>query len=220
MSDLRCPDCGALVSADAEWCGQCFRSLAEPEPEPDPVPSNVPEPVAVGLRPRGAASSSPASAGASPSWPCPACGNATPIELDACPVCGSTFADLMRQDRPRPTVEPATAFVRSLAFPGLGHRSVGLGLDGLARGVLFALLAVLTLVVFGSGVRSGGLLAVALLLLAMTLAVYLGSAYEAHRIAGGGAPFVRTRTLLWITVGVIFGSVVLLGITVAAVGRR
>jgi len=79
---------------------------------------------------------------------------------------------------------------------------------------------VLTLVVFGSGVRSGGLLAVALLLLAMTLAVYLGSAYEAHRIAGGGTPFVRTRTLLWITVGVIFGSVVLLGITVAAVGRR
>jgi hypothetical protein len=207
------------VSADAEWCGQCFRSLAEPAPDPEPVPSNVAEAAVVGTRQAGVPAPA-GSVGATPSWPCPSCGNATPIELDACPVCGSTFADLMRQDRPRPAVEPGTAFARSLAFPGLGHRSLGLGLDGLARGVLFATLAVLTLVVFGSGVRSGALLAVALFLLVMTLAVYLGSAYEAFRIADGAAPFVSTRTLLWITVGVIFGSVVLLGITVAAVGKR
>jgi RNA polymerase subunit RPABC4/transcription elongation factor Spt4 len=220
MSDLRCPDCGALVSADAEWCGQCFRSLAQPEPEPEPARPTVPEPARVGEHPQAGAATPTAQAAKAPTWPCPACGNLTPIELDACPVCGSTFADLMRHEGPRPTVEPGTAFVRSLAFPGLGHRSMGLGLDGLARGVLFAMLAALTLVVFGSGVHSGPLLAVALLLLAMTLGVYLGSAYEAHRIAGGGGPIVATRTLLWVTVGVILGSVVMLGITVAAVGKR
>ena len=222
MSDLRCPDCGALVSADADWCGQCFRSLAEAEPKPEPVRSIVPEPPGASAQAQGAGGvvATTSREGTTPTWPCPACGNPTPIELDACPICGTTFADLMRQDAPRPTVEPATAFVRSLVFPGLGHRSLGLGLDGLARGVLFAMLAALTLVVFGSGVRSGALLGVGLLLLAMTLVVYVGSAYEAHRIAGGGEPFVGARTLLWITVGVIMGSVVLLGITVAAVGRR
>jgi RNA polymerase subunit RPABC4/transcription elongation factor Spt4 len=222
MSDRRCPDCGALVSADAEWCGQCFRALAEPEAEP--VRSPVPQPVAAGPQPQGtgvAATSMPrGEAKRTPTWPCPACGNLAPIELDACPVCGTTFADLMRQDAPRPEVEPGSAVARSLVFPGLGHRSMGLGLDGLARGVLFAMMAALTLVVFGSGVRSGLLLGVALLLLVMTLGVYLGTAYEARRIASGGGPFVGTRTLLWITVGVIMGSVVLLGITVAAVGKR
>ena len=37
--ERRCPDCGALASPDAEWCGQCFRSLAEPEPEREPLPA-------------------------------------------------------------------------------------------------------------------------------------------------------------------------------------
>ncbi len=222
MSDLRCPDCGALVSADAGWCGQCFRSLVEPEPDPDPARAATPPPVAAGAQPRADAGAVATTSGdgAAPTWPCPTCGNRTPIELEACPVCGSTFADLMRQDTPRPSMAPATAFARSLVFPGLGHRAMGLGLDGLARGVLFAMLAALTFVVLASGVRSGALLGVTLLLALMTLAVYLGSAYEARRIAAGGSPFVGTRALLWITVAVIMGSVVLLGITVVALGRR
>ncbi len=29
----RCPNCGALVSPDAEWCNLCFASLKAPEPE-------------------------------------------------------------------------------------------------------------------------------------------------------------------------------------------
>src|SRR5438093_570924 len=31
--ERRCPSCGALVGRDADWCGQCFTSLAEPEPQ-------------------------------------------------------------------------------------------------------------------------------------------------------------------------------------------
>ena len=54
----------------------------------------------------------------------------------------------------------------------------------------------------------------------MALIVYLGSAYEAYRIAEGGQPLVTARALLWATVGIIMLSVVLLALTVASVASR
>ncbi|HEX9823738.1 MAG TPA: hypothetical protein VGB51_05005 [Actinomycetota bacterium] len=33
MSELRCPSCGGLVAADAEWCGQCLNRLPPRGPE-------------------------------------------------------------------------------------------------------------------------------------------------------------------------------------------
>ncbi len=223
----RCPDCGALVSEDADWCGQCFRSLKAPAPEPelDPEPVAVtrlptvpPAPVAPvsGAEVARDGTPMPDAPGAAPTWPCPACENANPIELDACAVCGTSFASLMRQDEPAPQVEPKDALAWSLIFPGLGHRKVGRGLDGLARGVLFAMLAAMTVIIVASGVTSGGLLGVLLLFMTMALVVYLGSAYEAYRIAEGGTPLVTARALLWATVGVIMVSVVLLALTVVS----
>lgn len=38
---IRCPHCGATNRADAEWCGQCYERLIEPEPEPEPEPAPV-----------------------------------------------------------------------------------------------------------------------------------------------------------------------------------
>jgi len=40
----RCTNCGALATSDAEWCGQCFASLVEPDPEPEPEPKPEPQP--------------------------------------------------------------------------------------------------------------------------------------------------------------------------------
>lgn len=55
MSERRCPQCGGLVAADAEWCGQCLNRLtdvpaepataietAEPEAAPIVPPEEVP----------------------------------------------------------------------------------------------------------------------------------------------------------------------------------
>ena len=79
-----------------------------------------------------------------PMWPCPVCETANPIELDFCATCGTSFASMMRQEtsaRRRST--RATAFRRSLLFPGLGHRMIpGRAVDGFARGVLFAMLLI------------------------------------------------------------------------------
>ncbi|MGZ8630190.1 MAG: hypothetical protein ACXWZF_04390 [Actinomycetota bacterium] len=215
--DRRCPDCGALVSADADWCGQCFRSMKEPEPEP----LGRPEPVITAVASRGAAGISENGGGSSPvpTWPCPTCGEANAIELDACAVCGTTFAALMRQDEAPPEVDPKDALVASLLFPGLGHKKAGRGMDGLARGALFGVLAVMTLVVLLSGVDTPATLGVLSLFLAGALFVYGGAAWEAYHIAGGGEPIVSSRALLWATVGVILGSIMLLAVSVVSVAR-
>lgn len=219
--ERRCASCGALVSADADWCGQCFASLAEPPP----MPGREPEPVAAGLVAASGGVDEPARATEAPdrpapAWPCPACGNRNPIALEACAVCGTTFATLMRQDERPPQVEPKDAFAWSLIFPGLGHRKVGRPLDGLARGVLFVLLFAMAVLIAMAGISTPLVFGMFALFMGMALLVYLGSAYEAYRIAEGGAPLVSARHLLWATVVVIMLAIVMLAMSVVTVTRR
>jgi hypothetical protein len=219
-AERRCPACGALAAADAEWCGQCFRSLAEPvtvDPVPEPEPASEPAGAARdGTQVPAGADGAPTA----PTWPCPTCGNANPLALDACEICGTTFASLMRQDEAPPPVDPKDALSASLLFPGLGHRKVGRGLDGLARGVLFVVLASMAGTVFFAGVSSTATFGVFALFLGSAVAVYLGTAWEAFHIAGGGRALVSSRALLWATVAVIMASVLMLAMSVVTVTRR
>ena len=147
-----------------------------PNPSPNPSPFVHPSPY---RPPRADTSPTPAGAPpatAAPTWPCPACGNANAIELDACAVCGTSFAALMRQGEERPKVEPKTALAWSLIFPGLGHRKVGRGMDGLARGVLFAMLFVMALLTGLSAGGSGVLFGLFALFLGLAVVVYAGTA--------------------------------------------
>jgi hypothetical protein len=212
VGDLRCPNCSALVSADAEWCGQCFTSLRTPAPEPERATAPAL------ARPAGRADA-PEDAKAA-TWPCPTCGSANPIELDVCGVCGTSFAQLLRQDEPRPTVSPRDAFLWSLVFPGVGHAKAGRAPDGIARGTLFVLTFGLALVIVLSGVSSPPVVGVVALLLVSALTIYLGSAAEAYRLAEGGSPFVSARALLWATVALIMAAVSLLALSVVTVNSR
>jgi hypothetical protein len=196
------------VSADADWCGQCFTSLRPAEPAREP-PSPPVSRVAT------------ADGAAGATWPCPTCGAANPIELDACAVCGTSFAQLLRQEQEsRPTVAPRDAFLWSLIFPGLGHAKIGRAPDGIARGTLFVLTFGLALVIMLSGVSNPAVFAVVVLLLVAALTIYLGSAAEAYRIAEGAAPFVSARALLWATVALIMVAVSLLAMSVVTVNSR
>ena len=200
------------MSADAEWCGQCFTSLRAPEPEPEPARASVlAQPAGEGGVSEGAKAAM---------WPCPTCGSLIPIELDVCSVCGTSFAQLLRQDEPGPTVSPRDAFLWSLTFPGVGHAKAGRAPDGIARGTLFALTFGLTLVIVLSGVSSPPVFAVVVLLLASAITIYLGSAAEAYRIADGGSTFVSARALLWATVALIMIAVSLLALSVVTVNSR
>jgi hypothetical protein len=153
-------------------------------------------------------------------WPCPTCGSQNPIELDICSVCGTSFAQLLRQEVAGPTVSPRDAFLWSLMFPGIGHAKAGRAPDGIARGTLFVLTFGLALVIVVSGVSSAPVFAVVTLLLLSALTLYVGSAVEASRIADGGSPFVSARVLLWATVALIMISVSLLATAVVTVNSR
>ncbi|HYY09126.1 MAG TPA: hypothetical protein VFA25_11040, partial [Actinomycetota bacterium] len=63
-------------------------------------------------------------------------------------------------------------------------------------------------------------LGVVALLLVSALAVYLGSAVEAYRIASGEGPLVSARALLWATVALIMVAVSLLSLSVVGVTGR
>jgi hypothetical protein len=212
VDETRCPNCSALVSADAEWCGQCFTSLRAVEAAPEPVSARVPGPLVTAEVPEGGRLEA--------TWPCPTCGSPNPIEVDLCRVCGTSFAQLLRQQEEPPTVSPRDAFLWSLTFPGVGHAKLGRAADGIARGTLFVLTFGLTLVIVLSGVSSGPVFGVVALLLVSALTLYLGSAAEAYRIAEGGAPFVSARALLWATVALIMVSVALLALSVVTVNSR
>jgi hypothetical protein len=242
VSESRCPNCGGLVTADADWCGQCFAPLrpraqseAQPRPsereEPDrPVTPTVP-------RPSEAAESPPPSTPAVPRpseqasgpggvsairvegdrvvWRCPRCDTENPIEASACSSCGAPFGKLFEDQTQRPSVPAGRAVRLSLLFPGLGHAALGRGAEGLARGVAFAYAAatVVTILVMRAGSGLGPFLAL-FLLSAMAAAVFYGlAALDAGRAASGESPILSSRGLLYGASGLILLTVVVLVIT-------
>ena len=210
-AQARCPSCGALVTADADWCGQCFTPLPK-----------APQPVAVASSTIGGGEAPALDAGPKKAltWPCPTCGNDNAIELDACSVCGTSFAALLRGEDPAKDVDPGSAFTRSLMFPGLGHKMVGRGLDGLARGALFWWMFLTTVLLLVSGVSSGPMVVLLALFGGATILIYLFTAYEASRMAQGNAPIVSSRMLLWCAVAMVIVSVLVAGLLIATAANR
>lgn len=209
-TERRCANCGAVVYEGAEWCSMCFTPVvAEADAPAEPPQEETPPPAASDATERQTAV-----------WPCPVCESRNAIDLDRCGTCGTPFVAAMRQETGRPDVDPSVAFRRSLIVPGLGHRMVGRDLDGFARGVLFAMLLLATLMLAFSGVRSG---AVGFLLVVYAVAtglVYLGSAIEARRLAEGGDEIVSSRTLLWATVAILLVSVVMVSLVIGTAAKR
>jgi hypothetical protein len=221
----RCPACGALVSPDASWCGQCFTAIREhavgvsaPATPSGPTltGSGAPGPAST---PSPTASRGPADA-KTPTWPCPTCDHANAIDRETCEVCGTPFAALMRMDERPQAVDPTSALLWSLVFPGLGHRRVGRPVEGLARGILFAMLAGMAMLVALAGTSTGMLSAVLGLFVVFALVVYVGSALEAYRLAQGAEPLVSARALMWATVAVVMLSVLMLAMSVIATAKR
>jgi hypothetical protein len=215
--ERRCPNCGALVSEDAEWCGQCFTNLRAPDP-----PSAVPAPAVGETSEASAARAADTGATERPSgafWPCPVCGTNNPIVLEACEVCGTPFAAVMRGDTRR-DADPDAAFRRSLLFPGLGHAMLGYSLDGFARGAVFTL-AVLVAILLPLSVPTTSLTILAVVLsVAAAAGVYALSAVEVKRLVQRRGLIVESRFLLWGAVGLMMLTVGAIALSVASETRR
>jgi Double zinc ribbon len=199
VDDRRCSACGALVAADARWCGQCYGPL-EPAPARAGVAAAHRE---VGLSPPPGPVRTPEGR---PSWACPACGTPNPLELDRCSACNTPFARLFEEERAAPEIAPWTAALWSVGFPGLGQWKCGQPVDGIVRGIAFLFPFGMVLVMALSGLAHAGVGPTAilfLLLLAATVAVWASSMVDAYRVASGAHPLVTPRTLLWGLVGLI-----------------
>ncbi len=229
-SERRCPTCGALVSADAEWCGQCYASLRPPAAEPvrhspaaegrvapdaaEEIRAATPEPTS--------AAPGPASE-AEPAWPCPVCGNRNPIELNQCASCGTPFARLFQEAEPRPQVSAREAAAWSLALPGLGHWKCGRQLDGIVWMAICLWTVGTVILMLLSRTGSSGLgptIPLFVLFLAAIGVLWVTSALDAYRIASGVRPLVTSRALLWGSVALVILSVVLLATLVVVPASR
>jgi uncharacterized membrane protein len=155
-------------------------------------------------------------------WDCPVCGERNPIDADRCRLCETPFSRLFEQPVSRPEIEPATAALWSLAFAGLGHWKAGYRAEGFARAVLFAWTLGTVLVVLVSRPDEGGFgrgFPLFALYAASAAAVYAISAVDAFRVAGGDAPMVSSRTLVWASAGLVLVSIVLaMFVTLPATG--
>ena len=120
VDDLAVPNCGALVSADADWCGQCFTSLRTGR---DPSRTRRAHPCSptggAGAERRGRDMALPRRVATQ-----------NPIELDLCSVCGTSFGQLFREDEPIPTVVASRRVPVVPHVPGIGHAKAGRGPDG------------------------------------------------------------------------------------------
>lgn len=207
VAERRCPNCRALVTTDAAWCGQCFASLEGPKAPVERAAGPPALPAVEGQR-------------TVATWPCVVCGEHNPIQADACAVCGTPFAAMMRSEGQSERGSPRDALAWSLIYPGLGHRKAGLPLDGLARGILFAMTFGMALLIGLGGVRSGPIFALFVMYLILALVVYGASAYEAHRVARGDGLLVPSRPLMWVTVGLMLLSVISLAVAVGTATAR
>lgn len=228
----RCPNCGALVFPDAEWCSQCYEPLRPREhPAADepaaPTADRPTAPSRPGASPR--VGGTPAGAGGiavedgTPTWTCPVCEARNPIEASLCSVCGTPFDRLLQEPEVRPEIDPQTAAVWSMVLPGLGHWRLGRKADAVARFAVFgwafgALLAILI-----SRIGTGGLgptLPLVALFVAASVGIYVISAVDAYRIAAGDQPVLGSRALLWASVGLIFASVLIATFVTFPAARR
>jgi ribosomal protein L40E len=215
--ERRCPSCGALVSADAEWCGQCFASLREPtHAPPAPTPSAPAVPEVPTPRPPGEAATSPVLDEAV--WPCSVCGARNPIQLEVCTTCGTPFAAVMRGAGRK--VDPAAARARSMLLPGAGHTMLGYSLDGFARSALFVIALALAILLLVATPRSGPALLAIVLTMGLAIAVYALSLVEIPELAARGRLLVPSKILLWVGVGVMFVVVGMIALSVATSARR
>lgn len=232
MADTkRCPHCGGLNPAGAEWCGQCLERFAPPpsaEPEPQPAPEPVgltgdPAPVAAGagLSPRPAPPAPGAGVGTTHGvftvrergvvWTCSRCDNENPLDSQVCEVCGTRMADVVQPPPERPQRDPGMAAMVSLFFPGAGHGYLGMWGQAIARGVLSLWVI---LVVFVSLLQrgEGGSTLIGIVFALVATALWAAAAHDAYREARNepSMALIKGKVFLYLVLGLLVLLMVML----------
>jgi hypothetical protein len=224
VSKRRCPSCGGLVGADAEWCGQCLTPLgarARPREEEAARQAEAsPAQLADETTPRAvtvpqAGGSAVRVEGDQVLWTCPRCDSDNPIKASTCSACGAPFGQLLEEEHRREKVSARRAVRLSLLYPGLGHAALGRGAEGLARAVVFTyvLATVVAILVMRGGSDLGPFVALFGISALAAVVFYALAAIDAGRAANGEPPIVSTRALLYGAAGLILLTVAVLVVT-------
>jgi hypothetical protein len=216
----RCSSCGGLNAPGADWCGQCLRRFTPPEassPEqsrPGPgTPSAAEMPAVRASGKSGAFRIDDRGV----SWTCARCETVNDLRARVCSVCGTAFAETIKEPEPPVVGDPNKAVLYSLFYPGAGHAFLGLWSQAVARAVMSTwVVAVMMFAAFQKGVPGAAIIAVLFGL--SSFALWACAAHDAYREATheSGAVILKGRSFLWVTIGLLgllFASLMVAGFT-------
>jgi hypothetical protein len=216
----RCSSCGGLNAAGADWCGQCLRRFTPPEassPEPSrpgrEIPPAADKPVARTSGQSGAFRIDDRGV----AWTCARCETVNDLRARVCSVCGTGFAETIKEPETPIVGDPNKAVLYSLFYPGAGHAYLGLWSQAVARAVMSTwVVAVMMFAAFQKGVP--GAMIIAVLFGLSSFVLWACAAHDAYREARheGGAVILKGRSFLWVTIGLLgllFASLMVAGFT-------
>ena len=240
---MRCPHCGGLNPRDAQWCGQCLASFAaepvlvgravgaaEPQPEVSAPAPPLPEIAAGSSGPPATTNGNGSGSGIARdglpenfkvtetgiTWVCRMCETENPLAVSTCSVCTSTFAQTLKEpDEGVIKRDPGTVTLMSLFFPGAGHAYLGLWPQALARGVIGALVVLVT--ILGAIAPGSSSRPLATVFFMVSFGWWVLSAHDAYREATGRryAVILKDRGFLFVVLGILLLLTAMVIVTLA-----
>jgi hypothetical protein len=172
---------------------------------PETTPAKTPPPEAVGTE-RGAFKVTPEGI----VWTCKSCDTENPIALQACSVCGTQFANTLRDEKTeRVERDPGTVAMFSLFMPGAGHAYMGMWGQAIARGILQIWVLFTTLM---GALQKGGSSVIVMVFGMASVALWVLAAHDAYREATHEpkAVILKGRAFMYVVLGLLMLLIVLL----------
>jgi hypothetical protein len=143
-------------------------------------------------------------------WTCKSCDTENPLALQMCSVCGTQFANTLKDEKPRITErDPGTVAMYSLFMPGAGHAYMGMWGQAIARGILQVW--VLFTAMMGA-IQKGGSNIIVIVFGLTSVALWALAAHDAYREATHEpkAAILKGRAFMYLVLGLLVLLIVLL----------
>ena len=137
-------------------------------------------------------------------WSCRRCDAVNDFAASSCSVCGTPFADVLREPGPaRPARDPGTTTLLSLLFPGAGHAYLGLWGQAIARAVVSGWVGLV--VVFAALQGGAGAMPTTLAFGIAAFSLWAVAAHDAYREARGegDATVLKSRHFVFLVLGLL-----------------
>lgn len=217
---MRCPTCRARNADDADWCTQCYASLAQAAGSADPAGAGWLDQVPAGDAaepPSSPEAAEPSAAGDRPfrtsedgdvEWRCVVCGQWSPLTVPVCSVCGHHLAADRSARPPRP-VSPSTVLAAAVIAPGAGHLLASRAATGVPRLIVGGLWLLGGIALLVAALDGGQAPVAGLVLLAGWAALWGLNLVDVRTLMAGGSTQVLTpRRFLYLVVGVLAALVI------------